>query len=245
MAYWLSCESSMNSKSDIVAVPVPPLGRLASIGAAEQGGARVPDTSNWRDTMGDSGTGLRSREYEVRILAAAQRGARRPRALIPHPTESGAWLVPLTRGFYATIDAEDAPLIGMSNWCAAPTAKRQKFYATTSIGGRMVPMHRVLMAHWGSADCEMVDHKDGDTLNNRRSNLRPATRTQNNANSQLSARNTNGFKGIKKNRAGRWEARIRVAGEYRHLGTFPTKEAAAGAYWDAAQAVYGEFARAS
>jgi len=88
----------------------------------------------------------------------------------------------------------------------------------------------------------MVDHKDGDGLNNQRSNLRRSSALQNSQNQRLSRRNKSGFKGVFF-KGPKWMASIRMNGRSTHLGMFDSAEAAALAYDAAAAAAFGEFAR--
>lgn len=87
----------------------------------------------------------------------------------------------------------------------------------------------------------LVDHADRNGLNNRRSNLRVATRTQNNANSRLPSHNSSGLKGVRFH-LGRFEASISVGNRQKYLGRFKTKHEAAIAYDSAALSLRGEFA---
>jgi hypothetical protein len=89
----------------------------------------------------------------------------------------------------------------------------------------------------------LVDHANGNGLDNRRSNLRLATGTQNNANRRLASNSTSGFKGVNLyKRTGRWRAHIAIHRQQKHLGYFRTAEEAARAYDIAALALFGEFA---
>jgi hypothetical protein len=149
--------------------------------------------------------------------------------------------VPLTRGYYATIDAQDAALVGDVNWQAV--VGRHTVYAARSIavdGGRHTEiMHRRIMG----APCGVpVDHRDGDGLNNRRANLRLATAVQNAHNRTKQANNTSGYKGVR--RIGkRWRADIMSNGITNALGVFDTPEQAYAAYCEAATHLHGDFAR--
>jgi hypothetical protein len=88
-----------------------------------------------------------------------------------------------------------------------------------------------------------IDHADMDRANNRWSNLRLATRSQNQANRPTT--NKIGLKGVKKISDGRYEARIQFGTTRIFLGTFSTPEAANAAYYAAAREAYGDFARAA
>lgn len=150
--------------------------------------------------------------------------------------------IPLSRGLVALVDDEDYDaVIRMGSWCATPSART--FYALRNArrpdgGPTTLRMHRFLTG-W-----QMVDHINGDGLDNRRSNLREATSAQNNANAQMNYNNTAGYKGVSRvKRSPNWRACIRISGKTRHLGMFPTAEDAARAYDAAARIVHGEFAR--
>jgi len=89
-----------------------------------------------------------------------------------------------------------------------------------------------------------VDHVDGNGLDNRRSNLRLATASQNQCNQRRSSANSSGFKGVTWCRKGkRWKARIKVNKVLKHLGTFTSPEAAYAAYCAASERFHGEFGR--
>lgn len=91
---------------------------------------------------------------------------------------------------------------------------------------------------------ETVDHRDLDGLNNTWDNLRPATKSQNAANTPVLSTNTSGLKGVsRQSGTRRYRATIRINGRQQWLGSFATKEEAAAAYAAAAKAKSGEFAR--
>ena len=149
-------------------------------------------------------------------------------------------IVPLTKGYEAIIDAADAADIGRFNWTAAVRGK--KVYAARSIwaSGGCELMHRRIL---GEPD-NGVDHRDGDGLNNRRSNLRPATKSENAMNTAAHDDNKSGFKGVTYHKPRKkWAASICRNGQRKYLGLHPTAEAAHKAYVKAAKEYHGKFAR--
>ena len=105
------------------------------------------------------------------------------------------------------------------------------------------PRHRLL--HRAILDAPsgvLVDHVDGDGLNNVRSNLRLATVHENGWNRRLDRDNNTGLKGIVRQRDA-WRASIRVKGKLHSLGCHATAQEAARAYDAAAFRFYGPFAR--
>jgi hypothetical protein len=135
--------------------------------------------------------------------------------------------IPLTRGYVALVDDEGAERVLQHKWCVHFNGDRR--YAKNQHG----TMHRFLTG-W-----PLVDHINGNGLDNRRENLRRATVQENNRN----RRPRNQYKGVTlERRTGRWFARIAIDGHRIHLGTFDTPEAAAAAYDTAAREHFGEFA---
>lgn len=90
-----------------------------------------------------------------------------------------------------------------------------------------------------------VDHKNGNPLDNRRENLRPATRAQNNMNARKRAGSTSSrYKGVSWYRPGsKWRACIQVDHKQVSLGYYDDEISAAEAYNSAALSLFGEFAR--
>jgi HNH endonuclease/AP2 domain len=118
-------------------------------------------------------------------------------------------------------------------------------YVRICILGRTYRAHQLawlyVKGRWGRP---LIDHRDGDSTNNRWSNLRRATLSQNSANSRRPRNNTSGYKGVMLCReSGRWLARISKDGRKIYLGMFATPEAAHDAYVAAARKLFGEFAR--
>lgn len=152
----------------------------------------------------------------------------------------------LTRGQVAIVDDQDAEL-SRHHWHATRHPD-SSWYARRNVPGqhgKMVLLHREIAKRAGlDIDGKEVDHWDGNGLNNRRANLRVATRVQNAKNMPKPRRNKSGFKGVSfYARDGRWQAHIKADGVNHYLGRFDTPEEAAVAYEEAAKRLHGEFAR--
>lgn len=156
--------------------------------------------------------------------------------------------IPLSSGQAALVDEADAGLVAGLRWYEARRGRTSYAVAEAGTpGGRThVYMHRLIT---GSAWPE-VDHKNGNGLDNRRGNLRPANREGQTRNTGKKSRASNGtvptssFKGVGLHRAsGLWRARLRVGGGRTiSLGYFKDPEVAALAYDAAARRLHGEFA---
>jgi hypothetical protein len=111
-------------------------------------------------------------------------------------------------------------------------------YCITDSGGRIVALHRIIMGATGNVE---VDHRDGNGLNNLRSNLRLATNAQN-AKNRISTVGASRYKGVSIF-GKRWRAKIESDGVRFSLGIYNTQEEAARVYDAAAIRLHGEFAR--
>jgi hypothetical protein len=170
-----------------------------------------------------------------------------PRNVRPIRIEGDVAYIPLTKGYEAVIDAVDVPLVVGRNWSVHEAFRLdgtvRSTYAKASSGSRVVWMHRLIA---GVCNDLRADHKDNNGLNNRRSNLRPATVTQNAQNQRKYTNNTSGAKGVTRDpRTGRWQARIQAEKQSRSLGNFGCVTAAYLAYVRAAAQLHGEFGRAA
>lgn len=107
--------------------------------------------------------------------------------------------------------------------------------------------HRIAWAlHYGewAPDGIDIDHIYGDRTNNAPSNLRLATRSQNNYNAKKRKDNTSGLRGVSYDKGrGKWDARLSTEGKVYRLGRFPTPEAAKAAYDRKAAELRGEYHR--
>lgn len=151
-------------------------------------------------------------------------------------------IIPLTQGYVAVIDAQDVPLVEGFRWHAK--VQRRSVYAARrrragSEGSETVRMHRVIA---DAADGMDVDHLNHDGLDNRRSNLRVCTRSENMHNQRLSKANTTGYKGVRWSRAdNKYVACIKLRGKRIYLGAFDNAEDAHEAYCKASKRLHGEF----
>lgn len=151
-------------------------------------------------------------------------------------------LIELLQGQWATCNIEDwfNDLINYK-WCAFLPRNGSKYYVVAWDGTKSTKMHRKILKLTDSKI--QVDHKDRDTLNNRRSNLRIASANQNQYNKGLIKRNTSGLIGVhlKENRD-TWSYEIKYERQYIYRGKFKTKEEAAIARDLAALYIQKEFA---
>jgi hypothetical protein len=117
-------------------------------------------------------------------------------------------------------------------------------YAVINVDGRSYYAHRLAFLYMTGRLPLEVDHKNLVKSDNRWSNLRECTLSQNRANRAVDARNKLGKKGVSLLPSGKFKAEIRANKKSKHLGVFDTVDAAHAAYVNAATAAFGEFANA-
>lgn len=144
----------------------------------------------------------------------------------------------LTQNKVALVDDQDFLWLWLqSPWCC------QKGYAGRAERGKGIIMHRVIAERAYGPSRLFVDHKDRNTLNNQRDNLRYATSAQQKQNS-ISRTGRSKYKGVTWNSSAlKWVAAIRHNGLLQHLGVFDNEITAALAYDEKAIELFGEFAR--
>lgn len=138
--------------------------------------------------------------------------------------------ITLSDGTTAVCDAEDADLVRGNNWSLGA--------GNHPISGLGKLAHVIL-----GRSCHWIDHKDRDARNNRKSNLRYATKQENAWNRSKAKGKSSQFKGVSfRSDRGTWMACIGFNGRTIKLGTFATEREAAEAYDNAARERFGEFA---
>ncbi len=152
--------------------------------------------------------------------------------------------VKLNRGFVTLVDDDDEERVNEYNWNVQQ--RRRTNYAYTVIGRRVVSLHRYI---FGDKPRLVVDHINGNGLDNRKKNLRWATVSQNQMNARKPLRRngtTSRYRGVSfradKNYSKPWGVRIYVKGRRINVGYYADEEAAAKAYDKAAKKHHGEFA---
>jgi len=164
---------------------------------------------------------------------------------MPTPFEQSYREIPLTRGHVAIVSPEDFSFLSQWKWFSSYAPNPRRFYAVRwerlESGKRVaIRMHREILG-LRHDDKRLGDHRNHDTLDNRRGNLRISTKSQNNCNRKHQTNNTLGFKGVSKTPYG-FRARIRIDRKTIALGTRRTPEAAYALYCEAAIRLHGEFA---
>ena len=155
--------------------------------------------------------------------------------------------IPLTQGKFAIVDPDDYYWLSEYKWSASRLYN--KFYAVRTAPaekgkkrGKTVRMHREIANIPDGLEC---DHINGSSLDNRKANLRPATRQQNCWNNRKRRPGSlSRYKGVSYSRRGRpWKAMLMIGGKRIYLGSFDTQIQAAKAYDKAAKIHFGQYAK--
>lgn len=151
--------------------------------------------------------------------------------------------IPLTNGGCAMVDPADLPTLSKYKW-------RQQFRPDRAVAavvcrslGRLILMHHLVLPVSGG---ELVDHRNGNPLDNRKDNLRRCTHAQNMRNRRKHSNNRSGYKGVYfEARRRHWIAKIVVDKRKRYLGSYDTPALAHKMYCLMAKELHGDFARLS
>lgn len=155
--------------------------------------------------------------------------------------ENGCVFILLPSGVEAVLDESDFRLVEAGNW--HELAKNHTSYCRGRFSGspKKFLLHRVILQ---AKDGVIVDHVNGNGLDNRRANLREADHSSNNCNKRVQSNNTSGVKGTYLCRkTGLWIVRIKHHGKRFPVGRFATLEECKVAYSRAATVLFGTFAR--
>jgi hypothetical protein len=156
--------------------------------------------------------------------------------------------------YKALVDDDDYVLLSKYKWHV--TISGTNMYAMGKVNNSIIFMHRVIL---NAKDGKFIDHKDGNGLNNQKSNLRFCTKSQNGSNIRKKRRGTSKYIGVSLHMSKwcvkaigyntpvlrtyySWQAKISVNGKAKHLGVFKAEEDAAKAYDNAALLYKGDFA---
>ena len=152
-------------------------------------------------------------------------------------------------GRQVSVDDEDAHLLVDNRWSFRTSGSTEYLQKSLFEGGAYVgyrSLHRLIT---GCPDGHVVDHINGNGLDNRRANLRICIQPENIRNRKMHKNNASGFKGVfldatcKRGRP--WRSRITVSGQRINLGRFNTPEEAHAAYCKASREKHGDFARSA
>lgn len=150
-------------------------------------------------------------------------------------------MIPLTKGLFAIVDREDAEMLSNFKWFSSKS--KNHIYALCCLSGdTKVQMHRMIM---NCPDGYVIDHINGNSLDNRKANLRICTHAENCRNQKKMA-GSKTKKGVSYHKGNkRWRARIGVNQKQISLGCFDSEELAHAAYEAASKNIHGEYGNVS
>jgi hypothetical protein len=131
-------------------------------------------------------------------------------------------------------DAEDYDKLSKYSWCISKTG-----YAVANINGKVTKMHRYIL---DDADGYIIDHSNGNRLDNRKLNLRKCTNTENARNVSVSKNSRSGVLGVRITPNNRYVATIMVNRKTIYIGTYDTLAEAKTARMKAEIKYFGEYA---
>ena len=148
-------------------------------------------------------------------------------------------VIPLTQGLVAIVDVFEYERLMQWKWHAFHPVDRYTYYAQRQEKCRMIRMHSVILP---LTDGRTPDHKNGNGLDNRHSNLRPGTRGEQILNGRMRRNNTSGHRHVS-NFKGRWVVTMRVDGNPKWFGSYISYEEACQVADEMSAKYHGEFRR--
>lgn len=139
-----------------------------------------------------------------------------------------------SKGEPFVVDEQDADAVSRYTWCVSA-----KGYLVANIRGKVTKLHRYIL---NPERNEIIDHRNGNKMDNRRCNLRICTNTENVRNCRTSKNNVIGIKGVKVTPAGKYNSSITVDGKKVHIGNYDTVQEAINAREAAEMNLFGEYA---
>lgn len=150
--------------------------------------------------------------------------------------------IPLTQGQFALVDDEDFEWLNKWKWYAHKDC--YGYYAERKCHCLDKKQHTIVMSRqiMSCPQTMLVDHKNHNTLDNQKVNLRICTKSENNHNCNKPKNNTSGYKGVSWDKnTKKWEVNIKSNGNQRYLGRFSNKIRAAKLYNKTAKELFGDF----
>ena len=155
-------------------------------------------------------------------------------------------LIPLSRGKFAKVDADTFDWLMQWKWHVVREECIHGFYAEAwdySDGKYRIKMHRLIMG-CARRDKRQIDHINGDSLDNRRSNLREVNHSQNQMNRTLKSDTLSGHRGVNWcNQTKKWKVRVVANGIVLWRGRFADKDEAIRVAKATFEEAYGQYAR--
>ena len=149
--------------------------------------------------------------------------------------------IKLSKGKETIVDDKDYEYLSQFKWYCSFYGYAVRMIYKNKKNRYIVWMHREILS---ASEGKQVDHINGDTLDNRRTNLRLASVKENNRNMKIPRHNTSGYKGVSfDKKKGKYRASIYVDNKQKFLGYFDDPKQASFAYDAAAIKFHKEFAR--
>lgn len=150
-------------------------------------------------------------------------------------------LIPLTQGYSTIVDDEDFEELSKYKWYVMTNGKGDYIYASRE--HKTITMHRYIM-RFSLGDKNVINHINGNTLDNRKQNLRIVSKSESQFYKKKRLNCTSKYKGVHWHRAANvWRSQITINNKNIYLGSFNYEIEAAISYNEAAKKYFGELAK--